>query len=155
MAQQGLEYIKDVVFEYADKYAKAFSDGARRTFKGGTGRLANSYRGVAKFQEGSFSIEVYGEDYGIYQDSGVSGYVNDVSPNPKSFYPPGKFKHKVIGGDLPFPIRLSIATNGLKPKPFLQDSVDSVTPQFVSALEEAGVKDIDSFMTQLTKIEVK
>ena len=155
MAQQGLEYIKDVVLEYADKYAKAFSEGARRTFKSGTGRLADSYRGVAKFQEGSFSIEVYGEDYGIYQDSGVSGYVNPIAPNGRSFYPPGKFKHKVIGGDLPFPVRLSIATNGLQPKPFLQDSVDSVTPQFVSALEEAGVKDIDSFMTQLTKIEVK
>ena len=155
MAQQGLEYIKDVVLEYADKYAKAFSEGARRTFKSGTGRLADSYRGVAKFQEGSFSIEVYGEDYGIYQDSGVSGYVNPVAPNGRSFYPPGQFKSKAIGGDLPFPVRLSIATNGLQPKPFLQDSVDSVTPQFVSALEKAGVKDIDSFMTQLTKIEVK
>ena len=164
MAKEGLENIKNTVLEYADIYAKSFSDAARHEFPNGSGKLANSYRGVAKFQEGSFSIEVYGEDYGIYQDSGVDGINKKYPKNVDSFYAPGQFKEvysissrriSPVGGDLPIGQRFVIRYNGLKPRPFLKGAADAVTPDFRSALEEAGVKDIDSFMTQLTKIEVK
>ena len=78
-----LDRIKDVVLQYADEYAKAFSQKAPRS----SGRLAASYRGVAKFTADKFSIEVFGEDYGIYQDSGINGTKKQVSPNGRSFFP--------------------------------------------------------------------
>ena len=115
-----LDRIKDVVLQYADEYAKAFSQKAPRS----SGRLAASYRGVAKFTADKFSIEVFGEDYGM------------------------------IGGSLPIPVRISIHNNGLRPQPFLQDAVDSVTPRFASALEEAGVEDVEDFFESLDKIKV-
>ncbi len=147
-----LDRIKDVVLQYADIYAKAFSQKAPRS----SGRLAASYRGVAKFTADKFSIEVFGEDYGIYQDSGINGTKKQVSPNGRSFFPPGQFKKKfqMIGGSLPIPVRISIHNNGLRPQPFLQDAVDSVTPRFASALEEAGVEDVEDFFESLDKIKV-
>ena len=61
------EKIKDVVLEYADRYAKAFSDAAPYR----TGRLKNSYRGVAQISDDKFTIQIYGEYYGPFQSYGV------------------------------------------------------------------------------------
>ena len=45
--------------------------------------------------------------------------------------------------------------NGLKPQPFLKDAIDVVNSRFGTALEEAGVKDVEQFFDTLTKVEVK
>ncbi len=143
--------IKDIVLTYADQYAREMAARSPRD----TGRLANSYRGVAKVEQGKFVIEVFGEDYGIYLDSGVHGKNNRINPDNRSLNPPGQFKSNVIGGPLPFGVRFSIAQNGLKPQPFLQDAIDVVNSSFVSDLEEAGVNDVEEYFDTLTKIEVK
>jgi len=117
-----LDNIKDVVLTYADQYAREMAARAPRD----TGRLANSYRGVAKMEQGKFIIEVYGEDYG-----------------------------KVIGGPLPFGARFNIAQNGLKPQPFLQDAIDVVNSSFIADLEDAGVKDVEQYFDTLSKVEIK
>ena len=151
------EKIKDVVLTYADRYAKAFSTKATERFSGSpfsSGRLARSYRGVAEINQDKFSIKVYGEDYGIYQDSGIDGTQKQVPRAARSLYPPGKFKSETIGGTLPFGLRKHIADNGLTPQPFMQDAVDLVTPEFANALETAGVQDIENFFNDLSKIEV-
>ena len=145
-----LDNIKDIVLTYADQYAREMGNRAPRN----TGRLANSYRGVAKFEQGKFIIEVYGEDYGIYLDSGVNGTKSPINPNNRSLNPPGQFKSKVIGGPLPFAVRFSIAQNGLKPQPFLQDAIDVVNSSFIADLEEAGVKDVEQYFDTLSKVEV-
>ena len=146
-----LDNIKDVVLTYADQYAREMAARAPRD----TGRLANSYRGVAKMEQGKFIIEVYGEDYGIYQDSGVHGIKNQITPNNRSLNPPGQFRSKVIGGPLPFGARFNIAQNGLKPQPFLQDAIDVVNSSFIADLEDAGVKDVEQYFDTMKKIEVK
>ena len=154
------ENIKDIVLTYADKYAKELAQEAPRD----TGRLANSYRGVATLEQNKFKIQVYGEDYGIYQDSGVHGAFRRVTPNSKSVNPPGQFKlkrisgtkrFKPIGGDLPLQQRFVIMANGLKPQPFIQDAIDVVNTSFVKALEDAGQTDVEEYFDTLTKIEVK
>jgi len=153
----GLDNIKDIVLTYADEYAKGLSAAARSTFTRGTGTLANSYRGVAKLEQNKFIIEVYGEDYGIYQDSGVFGTSNKVARNAESLNPPGQFKtqFKAIGGDLPLLARIAIHRDGLKPKPFMRNAIDMVNTKFIADLEDAGVKDVEQYFETLTKIEVK
>jgi len=155
-----LDNIKDIVLTYADQYAQELSARAPRR----TGRLADSYRGVAKFEQNKFTIEVYGEDYGIYQDSGVHGAFHRITPDNKSLNPPGQFKlkrvngtnrFKPIGGDLPLQQRFVIMANGLKPQPFMQDAIDVVNTSFIADLEDAGVKDVEQNFETLTKIEVK
>ncbi len=145
-----LDNIKDIVLTYADQYAREMGNRAPRK----TGRLADSYRGVAKVEQGKFVIEVFGEDYGIYLDSGVNGTEQPIQRNSRSLNPPGQFKSKVIGGPLPFGARFSIAQNGLKPQPFLQDAIDVVNTSFVADLEDAGVKDVEQYFDTLSKIEV-
>ena len=157
------EHIKDIVLEYADAYAKSFAVEAYATFPRGTGQLAKSYRGVAKLQDNKFSIEIYGEAYGIYQDSGVNGINKTYPRNSRSFYAPGQFKEVYstsskriapIGGNLPIGQRYVIRYNGLRPRPFMQDAVDAVTPQFVAALQKAGAQDIEDMFKTLNKIQV-
>jgi|688.fasta_scaffold241790_2 hypothetical protein len=142
--QQGGELMADAIRD------EAISKGL---FK--TGTLARSYQSqpVQDATNGKFTISIVGIDYGDYQDKGVKGLRAGQS---LAGY---QFKSQAIGGDLPFPVRVYIAQNGLKPKNFIQPAVDKVINNFLAPkLEEAGVKDIENIVTTFAhgnKIEIK
>ena len=92
-----------------------------------TGRLKNSLE--ARIIDGQF-LGITMENYGFFQNFGVEGTQNTkqqfgVDDIVKTFLPPRegdtyKFnnKNKMIGGDLPFGVRVSIHRNGLNGKRF-------------------------------------
>ena len=139
--------IEKVMKLAANRYEEAIRDSAiqERLFK--TGQLAQSIQGETYSREGKIGIQVSMEDYGLYQDSGINGIKQSVPSNGESFYPPGQFRSKTIGGPLPFAVRKSIAEKGLKPRPFIVQGLTQVTENFlVPQLNEAGVQDIEQFV---------
>jgi len=141
------ENIERVMEEGARMYADAIRNSAieQRLFK--SGELARSVQGETYSREGKIGIQVSMADYGIYQDSGISGIKQKVPSNGQSFYPPGQFRSKVIGGNLPFAVRKSIAEKGLQPRPFIVQGLTQVTENFlVPQLSDAGVKDIEKYV---------
>ena len=139
--------IEKVMERGAQLYADAIRDSAiqQRLFK--TGQLAQSIQGETYSRQGKIGIQVSMEDYGLYQDSGINGIKQTVPKSGYSFYPPGQFRSKVIGGPLPFAVRKSIAENGLKPRPFIVRGLTQVTENFlVPQLTEAGVQDIEKYV---------
>lgn len=89
-----------------------------------TGRLARSPRFKVQLVNGNPELQIFIQDYGFYQDSGVRGTDNPIAESGQSFFPPGQFRSKVIGGPLPFPVRFVIARDGIKPKPFINNAFD-------------------------------
>ena len=139
--------IEKVMERGAQMYADAIRDSAiqERLFK--SGQLAQSIQGETYSREGKIGIQVSMEDYGLYQDSGINGIKQTVPKSGYSFYPPGQFRSKVIGGPLPFAVRKTIAEKGLKPRPFIVQGLTQVTENFlVPQLNEAGVQDIEQFV---------
>lgn len=136
-----LDRIRDVVLEYADKYAQEMKLRAPVD----TGRLKNSIRGVATEEDGKFKIQIFSEYYGPFQSYGVGPAVQPLQI-PDGVNPPPK-----TGNTYKFrnPNRYIKATN------FMGTALDVVTPKFAADLEEAGVKDIDDFFDSLSMIEVK
>ena len=117
----------------------------------GTGRLKRSIKEkVVGSEKTGYVIQSQMVDYGYYQDSGVKGssegkWKNRVRANSKSLYKPGKFKasHKTIGGPLPFAARYVIRRIGLKPKPFIKDSVlDVMNKVGLDMIAEATAEDV-------------
>ena len=134
------EQIKDVVLTYADKYAQAFKQGA--PYK--TGRLKNSYRGVATFQQDKFSIQVYGEYYGPFQSYGVGPKVAPLTV-PQGINPPP------LNGQT---YQFKNPNRYIKAQPFMQSAISSVTKEFGEELQKAGVKDVEEFFNSLSKVSV-
>ena len=91
--------------------------------------------------EPSYTIKM--EDYGFFQDSGVSGTKRKVATNPESYYEPGQFRSVVIGGNLPFAVRKSIAQKGFRPRPFIIPAVQRTIQSLEKPLTDAAAKDID------------
>lgn len=90
-----------------------------------SGELARSPRFEVKLYNGNPQLFVYIEDYGFYQDSGVNGTERSVPESGESFQGPGRFRSKVIGGPLPYPVRFVIARDGIKPRPFINKAYDT------------------------------
>lgn len=108
-----------------------------------TGKLGRSVDVIYRDDNDQPSYTIKMEDYGFYQDSGVSGTKRKVATNPESLYEPGQFKSVVIGGDLPFPVRMSIAQKGFRPRPFVIPAVQRTLKNMEDPLTEAGAEDID------------
>lgn len=117
----------------------------------GTGALERSISyEVKETPEGTQLIRTM-DKYGNYVDSGVKGTKNKYNRNPKSIYPQGQFKNRIISkqSGLPLPVRIAIAQNGLKPKPFIGTSISSVMDQRgVDLLLEAGVSEVGVMIGQ-------
>jgi hypothetical protein len=56
---------------------------------------------------------------------------------------------------LPFPAALKVFEQGIHPSNYMGNAINNVTPDFIKALDEAGVKDVEDFLKGLSKIEVK
>lgn len=143
-----MEEVNKVLKEAQRRLQEALVDGIINQGLLKTGTLANSVRVV--LDEKNKELITYMEDYGLYQDSGISGTKNIQSPDDRSLYNPGKFKSKVIGGSLPFGARVSIAQKGFRPRPFIVPSYDRVAEQYLDeALLEAGEMDINKDITNI------
>lgn len=124
----------------------------------GTGGLENSIKyQVKESPEGTQLVRTMNE-YGNFLDSGVKGTKNKYSSNPKSIFPQGQFKNPIISkqSGLPLPVRISIAQNGLKPKPFIGTSISTVMDtQGLKLLGEAGVDTVGvAIGRELTDISI-
>lgn len=108
-----------------------------------TGRLKASLQ--ARIIDGQF-LGITMLDYGYFQNFGVEGTANTktqygVDPIVKTFLPPAngdtyKFNSnkKMIGGDLPFGVRVSIHRNGLTGKRFFD--TEAIVDRVVELVEQ-------------------
>jgi hypothetical protein len=145
-----MEEINKVLKEAKRRLEEALVDGIINQGLLKTATLANSVS--VRYDEKNKELITFMEDYGVYQDSGISGTKSLQSADSKSLYKPGKFKSPVIGGNLPFGARVSIAQKGFRPRPFIVPAYDRVVEQYLDeALLEAGVTDIDKSVTNIFK----
>ncbi len=125
----------------------------------GTGALANSITYEVDQTDSSFQLKRSMLTYGNYVDSGVKGTENKKGiPNDKSLFPIGQFTHKTIApqSGLPFPVRLTIARDGLTPKPFLATSIDAVMEtQGKEILGEASAQSASEIIAAELEKEIK
>ena len=145
-----MEEINKVLKEAQRRLQEALVDGILNQGLLKTGALANSVS--VRYDEKNQELITFMEDYGVYQDSGISGTKSLQGADSKSLYKPGKFKSPVIGGNLPFGARVSIAQKGFRPRPFIVPAYDRVVEQYLDeALLEAGMSDIDKSITNIFK----
>ncbi len=142
--------LKETLKKLARIISRKKKEKAGSLFKG-TGRLKRSIKEkVIGSERNGYAIQSQMVDYGYYQDSGVKGssegkWKNRVRANKNSLYKPGKFKasHKTIGGPLPFAARYVIRRIGLKPKPFVKNSVlDVMNKVGLDMIAEATAEDV-------------
>jgi hypothetical protein len=117
-----------------------------------TGKLANSVQVKYEDDEKEPRFKISMENYGFYQDSGISGTKVMQPANPESLFSPGSFKSDVIGGPLPFVVRKSIAEKGFRPRPFIIPSVNKTINNFEDKLVEAGEEDINEEILDIFKV---
>jgi len=114
-----------------------------------TGTLGRSVKVDFNDSNNEYSYTIKMEEYGFYQDSGVSGIKRLQPTNPESYYSPGQFRSAVIGGDLPFAVRKSIAQKGFRPRPFIIPAVNRTIQNIQEPLTNAGAQDIDIEINEL------
>jgi len=124
-----------------------------------TGALGKSVNVIALKDEtkNETTYNVSMKDYGFYQDSGVmgSGPNKRYSPNPESYYSPTIFKFKKPS--IPWrprtvfsvPAAISIAQNGLRPRPFIKEAFARFEEKVGKDIPDAGYQDVDDNMTTL------
>ena len=144
-----MKNVNEVLKNYARVLEEALVDGILQEGLLGTGELGRSVRVRYDEQEQSFSIQM--EDYGFYQDSGVSGIRVKQPRNPESLFQTGQFRSEVIGGPLPFPVKRSIAQKGFRPRPFINPAVERTSASLTAPLTEAGLEDIDEIVLNIFK----
>jgi len=138
-----MEEVIKVLHEGSRRIKEALQDGIINQGLLKTGTLANSVK--TQVDETSLEIITFMQDYGLYQDSGISGTQRKISGDSRSLYNPGQFRSKMIGGTLPFGVRVGIAQQGFRPRPFIVPAFDRVAEQYLDeALTEAGAMDIDT-----------
>jgi hypothetical protein len=144
-----IKAIREVLQRTAINLQDAIKDGILNQGLLKTGKLANSVQVTYRDEPKQPQFDITMEDYGYYQDSGVSGTKIKITNNPAlSLFAPGEFKKKTIGGNLPFPVRKSIAEKGFRPRPFIIPSVENYVDFITPELEDAGVEDIQEFVTE-------
>ena len=144
-----MKNVNKVLKDYARVLQEALVDGILQEGLLGTGELGRSVRVNYDENKEVFSIQM--EDYGFYQDSGVSGIRRKQPRNAESLFQTGQFRSEVIGGSLPFPARRSIAEKGFRPRPFINPAVERTSANLEGPLTEAGLEDIDEMVLDIFK----
>lgn len=142
-----MEKINEVLKDYARVLEEALVDGILQEGLLNTGELGRSVR--VRYDENKEVFSIRMEDYGFYQDSGVSGIKRRQPNNPESLFNAGQFRSQVIGGPLPFQVRRSIAEKGFRPRPFIVPAVERTSQNLQQPLTEAGAEDIDEMVLDI------
>jgi hypothetical protein len=133
-----MEYnnIKQILEKATQELEQNLVDGIIKQGLRKTGKLANSVQ--TSYKESNDNIISYiirMEDYGYYQDSGVFGPLGTFSPDPKSLFAPGRFRHG----------------KGFRPRPFIVPAVEQTLNELTTKLEQAGIKDINKELVALAQ----
>lgn len=144
-----LDNIREVLKQGAQYLEDSLVDGIINESLMKTGKLARSVQVIYRDDQDQPSYTIKMEDYGFYQDSGVNGTKRGIASNPESYFSPGQFRSVVIGGDLPFPVRMSIAQKGFRPRPFIIPAVNRTIQLLEKPLTEAGADDLDIEINEL------
>lgn len=139
--------------------------------KNSSKKLYNSIKGDLKVHKNSFTLEFSMEDYGVFQDAGVSGVKKKYNTpySYKSKMPPSKAFDKWItrkglaprdsGGkfskrkSLSFLIARSVYRNGIKPSLFFTKPFEAAYKNLPEELiEEYGLDAIELFNEQIDTI---
>lgn len=159
--------------KYLDSFTKSIVKESRANLsklkKNSSRTLWNSIKGKSKVMPNSVSIEFSMEEYGYYQDKGVSGVVKkyDTPFSYKSKMPPSKFFDKWIvrkgiaprdkngkfisRKSLSFLIARSVFRNGIKPSLFFTKAYQSAYKRLPDEL----VKKYGLDASQLLKLMIK
>lgn len=154
--------------DYVIKQSKA---NLTKKGKNSTSGLYNSLGGTIKVSPNSFEMEFYMEDYGVFQDAGVSGkkkkYDTPYSykskmPPPKSLdkwmvrkgiAPRGKDGKLMNRKSMQFAIARSIFNNGIKPSLFFTKPFEDAYKRLPEELVEAyGLDAFTLFNEQIDEI---
>ena len=109
----------------------------------GTGRLAASIDYKVNVNNNEYSLTRTMLQYGTNVDSGVRGWENTKGvSNPQSLHSIGQFRARTISplSQLPYPVRFTIARDGIRPNPFIIPSIEKImAKQGIELLTEAGI----------------
>ena len=110
---------------YINKFVAELQANAPRQ----TGELSNSIDATIDFENGGFTVNVSMLEYGLYQDQGVNGTVTKWG-SPYSFRdkkpPTSAFNAPTLSQK--FAITNSIFRKGIKPKHFVDSTIDKYLP---------------------------
>jgi len=136
--------------QITERIAKLIKKRKKKLAPRNTGALAGSIKTSVDVLRDKITISSKMNDYGYFQDSGISGIKKRVNKNPQSFNPPGKFtgEWKMIGGNLPFGARVSIYQNGIEPQPF-------IVPATVQVMDRIGYRLLADEIAENVAIEFK
>ena len=136
--------------QITERIAKLIQERQKKLAPRNTGALAGSIKTSVDVLRDKITISSKMNDYGYFQDSGISGIKKRVNKNPQSFNPPGKFtgEWKMIGGNLPFGARVSIYQNTIEPQPF-------IVPATVHVLDRIGYRLLADEIAENVAIEFK
>jgi len=136
--------------QITERIAKLIQERQKKLAPRNTGALAGSIKTSVDVLRDKITISSKMNDYGYFQDSGISGIKKRVNKNPQSFNPPGKFtgEWKMIGGNLPFGARVSIYQNGIEPQPF-------IVPATVQVMDRIGYRLLADEIAENVAIEFK
>jgi len=166
---------KDEVQKVLDRFKNHVVSIAKRNLtqskKNSSKKLYNSIKGEVKAMPNSISIQFLMEDYGVFQDAGVSGKKKKYNTpySYKSKMPPAKAFDKWIvrkglaprksGGQftsrksLAFLIARSVFRNGIKPSLFFTKPFEAAYKNLPQELVEAyGLDAIELFNEQIDQI---
>jgi hypothetical protein len=147
-----IENIRKVLKQFSQFLEDNLKDGIINQNLLKSGKLANSVQVKYEDDEKEPRFKISMENYGFYQDSGISGIKVRQPSNPESLFTPGQFKSDVIGGPLPFVVRKSIAQKGFRPRPFIIPSVNRTINSLEDKLIEAGEEDINEEILDIFKV---
>jgi len=168
-----LDNVQEVLDEFKAYVIQQAKSNLTRMKKNSSKTLYNSIDGFVKKYKNSISIYFEMEDYGFYQDQGVSGTKKkyDTPYSYKSKMPPPSKLDKWIvrkgiaprkqGGQfvsrksLQFLIARSIYTNGIKPSLFFTKPFEAAFKKLPDELIEKYGLDIEQLFESITKDNFK
>jgi hypothetical protein len=138
-----------------DRIGKMLVSTMRSKVPVNSGKLKRSLDYSVTEDKSGLGLTTEMESYGQFVDSGVKGTSNKKGfESPQSLYDIGKFKSKTIApqSGLPYPVRLTIARDGLKPQPFIIPSYDQVMKdKGEKILTDAGVDIVTADIDKVLK----
>jgi hypothetical protein len=161
---QRLIEVKKQLEKFKNAVIKESRNNLKNMRKDTFGKLSKSLRGQVKVSKNSFEFDFMMEEYGIYQDKGVSGtkkkyntphkYTNKMMPTKaldkwivkKGLAPRNEKGQLMSRKSLKFAIARKIYINGIKPSLFFTKPFQKYYKKLPNQLIEKYGLDLDKFM---------
>ena len=148
------------VIQFLNDFGKELADKNKRNLVNddavASGKLLNSIRYIFNKNNTSFEISMEMAEYWKYVENGrKSGKFPPISAikewvNVKRVIPRPYNGKLPTENQLAFLIARSISKNGIRPKPFFNDTLDDAMNDFENGLEDAFTKDVENEMDKIT-----